>query len=165
METILSHPFFTDLILPFLLVFTLIFAILEKSKMLGEEKKQINAIVSLVIWLIFIAFPFAREIVIKLIPFLAVSLVILFVFMLIIGFILAKKEGDMLNPGLKIALGIIFGLAVLVAVLWITGGWDIIYSFVMERDLGQTLLINLFILAIIGGAIAVVMSSGGKSKS
>ncbi len=164
-ETIFSNPWFTDLILPFLLVFTLFFAILEKSKLLGDEKRQINATVSLVIGLIFIAFPFARGIVIKLIPFLAVCIVILFVFMLIMGFVLAKKEGDVLNKGLKVALGIIFGLAVLVAVLWFTGGWDLIYTFVMERDLGQTILINLFILAIIGGAIAVVMSSGGKSSS
>lgn len=164
-ETIFSNALFTDIILPFLLVFTLIFAILDKSKMLGEGKRQINAIISLVIGLIFIAFPFARDIVVRLIPFLAVSVVILFVFMLIMGFILAKKEGDMLNKGLKIALGIIFGLAVLVAVLWFTGGWDLIYSFVMERDLGQTILINLFILAIVGGAIAVVLSSGGKSNN
>jgi len=161
-DSIFSHPWFVDFILPFLLVFTLIFAILEKSKMLGEEKRQINAIISLVIGLIFIAFPFARNIVVQLIPFLVVCIVILFVFMLIFGFITAKKEGDMLNKGLKIALGIIFGLAVLVAVLWITGGWDMIYNFVMARDLGETILINLFILAIIGGAIAVVLSSGGK---
>ena len=96
---------------------------------------------------------------------LVVCIVILFVFMLIFGFITAKKEGDMLNKGLKVALGTIFGLAVLVAVLWLTGGWDLIYSFVMERELGGTILINLFILAIIGGAIAVVLSSGGKENN
>ncbi len=164
-ETIFSNPWFTDLILPFLLVFTLFFAILEKTKLLGDEKRQINAIVSLVIGLIFIAFPFAREVVVKLIPFLAVCIVILFVFMLIIGFITAKKEGDVLHKGLKITLGIIFGLAVLVAVLWLTGGWDIIYNSVMDKGWGESILINLFILAIIGGAIAVVMSSGGKNNS
>jgi hypothetical protein len=164
-ETIFSNPWFTDLILPFLLVFTLIFAILEKSKLLGDDRKQINAIVSLVIGLVFIAFPFARGVVIKLIPFLAVSVVILFVFMLIMGFILGTKEGDVLNKGLKIALGIIFGLAVLVAVLWFTGGWDLIYNFVTEQGWAESILINLFILAIIGGAIAVVLSSGGKSSS
>ena len=80
-DTIFSSPIFLDIILPFLLVFTLVFAILDKSKLLGEGKKQINAIISLVVGLILIGFPFARNIVVNLIPFLVVSLVILFVFM------------------------------------------------------------------------------------
>ncbi len=164
-ETIFSNPWFIELILPFLLVFTLIFAILEKSKLLGDDKKQVNAIISLVIGLILVAFPFARNIVVYLIPFLAVCIVILFVFMLLFGFIFATKDGSVFGKGLKITFGVLFGLAVLVAVSWVTGGWDLIYSFVMERNMGQTILINLFILAIIGGAIAVVMSSGGKSSS
>lgn len=37
--TILQSDFVTQLILPFLLVFTLVFAILEKTKLLGDEKK------------------------------------------------------------------------------------------------------------------------------
>ncbi len=161
-ETIFSNPIFIDVILPFLLVFTLVFAILEKTKILGEGKRQINAIVSLVMGLLLISFPFARSIVVKLIPFLVVSLVILFVFMLIYGFISGKKEGDVLNTGLKIALGIIFGLAVLVAVLFITGVWDKIYNFVMGSEHAGSFWVNLTFLIIIGGAIAVVLS-GGKS--
>ncbi len=162
-ETIFSDPIFVDIILPFLLVFTLVFAILDKTKLLGEGKKQINAIMSFVIGIILIGFPFARNIIIKLIPFFVVSLVILFVFMLLYGFISAKKEGDVLNKGLKIALGIIFGLAVIVAVLWITGAWDYIYNAVVERDYAGKILINFLVIAIIGGAIAIVLTSGKKS--
>lgn len=161
-ETIFSSPIFIDLVLPFLLVFTLVFAVLDKTKLLGEGKRQINAIVSLVTGLILIAFPFARNIIVKLIPFLAVSLVILFVFMLIYGFISGKKEGDVLNTGVKIALGIIFGLAVMVAVLWVTGFWDDIYYLVVESEYAGKILLNILMLAVIGGAIAIVVSSGGK---
>ena len=100
-EPILISPFFINYILPFVLVFTLTFAILQKTKLLGEEKKQIDALVSLVIGLILIAFPFAREIVVKLMPFLAVSLIILLVFMLLYGFIMGKS-GDVLHKGVKI---------------------------------------------------------------
>ncbi len=163
-ESIFSHPWFVDFILPFLLVFTIVFAILDRSKMLGEEKRQINAIVSLVIALIFLAFPFARAIVVNLMPFLVVCIVILFVFMLGFGFLANKKEGDILNRGLKVALGIIFGLAVIVAVLWITGGWDWIYGSLQGGGYMDTIIINLVILAIIGGAIAVVLASGGKEE-
>ncbi len=162
-DTIFSSPIFMDIILPFLLVFTLVFAILDKTKLLGEGKRQINAIISLVIGLILIGFPFAREIIVKLIPFLVVSLVILFVFMLIFGFVSGKKEGDVLSFGLKVALGIIFGLAVVVAVLWITGAWDYIYQVVVEGEFAGKIWINVILIAIIGGAIAIVLSSGGKS--
>ena len=164
-ETIFSSSFFIDVILPFLLVFTIVFAILDKTKLLGEGKRQINAIVSLVVGLILIAFPFARDIIVKLIPFLVVSLIILFIFMLLYGFISGKKDGDVLHKGLKITLGILAGLAVIVAVLWITGAWDYIYQVVVEGELSETIWINVVLVAIIGGAIAVVLSTGKKETS
>lgn len=164
-ETIFSSPLFIDIILPFLLVFTLVFAILDKTKLLGEEKRQVNAIMSLVIGIILISFPFARDIIVKLIPFLVVALVILFVFMLIYGFVSGKKEGDVLNKGLKITLGILAGLAVVVAVLWITGAWDYVYEMAVEGDYAGKIWINLLLIAIIGGAIAIVLSTGGKGGS
>src|SRR3989344_1351569 len=38
-----------DVLLPFLLVFTIVFAILEKTNILGEDKKNFNVIIALVI--------------------------------------------------------------------------------------------------------------------
>lgn len=161
-ETIFSYWIFRDLILPFLLVFTLVFAVLEKSKILGEGKKQINAIISLVIGIIFVSYSYATGIIVKLMPFLAVCLVILFVFMLLWGFISEKKEGAVLNKGLKITLGIIFGIALIIAILVVTGAWDPIYAFVSTGQYSGTIWMNLLFLAIIGGAIAIVVSSGKK---
>ncbi len=43
---------FTDILLPFLLIFTILFAILQKTQILGEGKKNFNVIVSLVISLL-----------------------------------------------------------------------------------------------------------------
>jgi len=164
-EAIFSYPFFMQGVLPFLLVFTLVFAILDKSKLLGEGKRQINAIISLVIGLILIGFPYPREIIVNLIPFLAVALVVLFVFMLIYGFISGKKEGDVLNKGLKIALGIIFGLAVIVAVLWVSGVWSDVVDILVKSEYAGKIWLNLLVLLIIAGAIAVVLSSDKKSSS
>ena len=42
----------TDALLPFLLIFTIIFAILQKSNIFGQDKKKYNVIVSLVIGLL-----------------------------------------------------------------------------------------------------------------
>ena len=81
----------------FILIFALIFAILQKTKLLGDESKRVNAMISLVIGLMLIAFPPARNLVVLLMPFLAVVAVILLVFMLLYGFIVGKKEGDVLS--------------------------------------------------------------------
>ena len=52
-DTIISHPIFVGTILPFVLVFTIVFAVLQKSKIFGDDKKQIDSIVALVFGLIF----------------------------------------------------------------------------------------------------------------
>lgn len=44
-----------DVLLPFLLVFTVIFAILQKSEILGKDKKKFNVAIALVLALLFIA--------------------------------------------------------------------------------------------------------------
>lgn len=43
-----------DFILPFILVFTIIYAIMHKTKILGDDKKNFNVIVALVLGLLFV---------------------------------------------------------------------------------------------------------------
>ncbi len=42
----------TEVLLPFLLIFTIIFAIFQKTKILGEDKKNLNVIVAIVVGLL-----------------------------------------------------------------------------------------------------------------
>ncbi len=163
-DSVFAEPIFMEYVLPFLLVFTLVFAVLDKTKLLGEGKKQINAIISLVIGIILIRFPYPRDIIVKIIPFLAVVLVILFVFMLLYGFLAGKKEGDVLHKGVKIALGIILGLAVIVAILILTGTWDVVYGAVIKGKYAGKIWLNVLLIALIGGALAIVLSTGGKNE-
>lgn len=157
-------PFFLNYVLPFVLVFTLVFAILQKTKILGDEKKQIDSLIALVIGIILIAFPFARDIIVELMPFLAVSVAILLVFMLLYGFIYGKT--DDMRKGIKTALLIIGSLALITVVLIITGAWDYIYSMMFERPEGAQIWINILLIAVIAGAIiAVVSGKGGKGSS
>ena len=154
------NSFFLNYILPFVLIFTLVFAILQKTQLLGEGKKQNDSIVALVIGLILIAFPFARNIVVEIMPFLAVSIAILLVFMLGYGFIYNGKV-EMQN-WLKITLMIIFGLALITAIMLITGYWDKVYSLLFERDDLDQIWINILLVAVMAGAIIAVLK--GKSK-
>ena len=160
------HPYIIEYVLPLVLVFVLIFAILEKTQLLGKDKRQVNAIVSLVIGIILIASP-AKYIIIELMPFLAVVLVIFFVFMLIMGFVGAKKDGDVLNKGLKITLGIIAGIALATFLLYITGYWQLVYSYTFGG--GSRFLFNAILVVVIIGAVAAVLwgarKSGGSPSS
>jgi hypothetical protein len=161
MANILTLPIFSTIILPFLLVFTLIFAILEKSKLLGDSKSQINAIISFVIAGILISFGNAVNIIVKMTVFMAIALMVLFVFMLIYSFAYGNKTGDPLNPKLKTAIAIISFIAVVIAMLVITGYWGNTYTFLSSSNIGTNVL---FILLIIG-AISAVLFGGGRGNS
>ena len=155
-DPFLIHPYFLDFVLPFVLVFTLIFAILQKIQLLGEEKKSVDALVGMVTGLILIAFPAARGIVVLLMPFLAVSAVLLLVFMLLYGFIIGKPEGDILNTGWKYTLITILFVALVTFMLMISGYWDTVYYFFFGANSNQVWA-NLVLIVSIGLAILAVL--------
>lgn len=157
----LISEIFVDYIFPFVLVFTLIFAILQKTKLLGDESKQTNLLISLVSGFILIAFSYARYIVVSLIPFFAVVAVILLVFMLLYGFIVGKKDGDVLGKGWKNTLIIILVIALVIFLLNVSGYWN----YVRDMFTGKSfVLVNLILIVFIVGAIIAVLwgeKSGG----
>jgi CDP-diglyceride synthetase len=161
MANFLTLPIFKDIILPFVLVFVLIYAILEKSKLLGEDKHQINAIISLVIAGILITFSTQVEWIRQFIVFLVIALVVLFVFMLLYGFAYAGKEGFELAKGWKMAIAGIAFAAVVIATLMITGQWSRLYDFFTSSSIGANVI---FAIIIVGALIAVVFGGGKGEK-
>ena len=151
-EPFLISPYFLDYVLPFVLVFTVIFAVLQKTKLLGDEVKQINAIIGLVVGLFLIAFPGPRSIIVLMMPFLAVALVILLVFMLLYGFIVSKKDGDVLGKWWKVAFGALLTIGLISFLLVITG-YD---NFLFNAGGGQVWINLLLVIIIVGAIIAVV---------
>jgi hypothetical protein len=165
-ETILNSFFAVRVVYPFLLVFTLVFAILQKSKILGEDKSQVDALVALSIALIFIAIPYPVDIIISLMPFLAVSLVILLVFMLLYGFIASDNDkGYEASKAVKRSVLGIIVFALLIAVLVATGQWDFIYYSLFVDYGDNTILTNIILLIIILAAIFFVVGPTMKGKS
>jgi hypothetical protein len=158
---ILSSDLVTQVILPFLLVFVLVFAILDKIKILGEDRRQINALVSLAIDLIFVTFSKAVGIINQLIPFLVVFTIVILIFLMLWGFIAGNKEGLSINNGIKIAGGIIIAVALIVAVIVVTGAGDVFKS-LFTGGSSSFIIETIVFLVIIGGAIAVVLSVKSK---
>lgn len=165
-ETILGSYFAVNVVYPFLLIFTLIFAILQRSKILGDDKKQIDALVALSVSLIAVAFSYATGVISKLIPFLAVAAVILLVFMILYGFIASadKEKGLVLHKNIQWAfLGLII-IAVVIAVIWATGQLDRVYGWIVNGGQPTGIATNILLVVIVIAALIVVLVPFGKKK-
>ena len=159
---IFDNPFFTEMLLPFLLVFVLVFAILQKSKILGEGKAQIDAMVALVIGLILIGVPQPREIIVGIMPWLAVGIAVILVFLILYGFV----AGDLSSAPkwMKITFGILAGLFTIGVVLYVTGLWGYIGDWLSKGD-SSNVWMNVLMVALVIGAMAVAVFSGKKKGS
>jgi len=160
--TFLQYEVISKFLLPFLLVFFIIFAILEKTKLLGE-KKQIHALVAFVIGLIFVGAIYPVLVVSNLILFLTVTIVAVFVVLLIWGFIFGDKEGFKPAGWMKWGLGILVAIAFAVAFIWATGLWDNVQAF-LSGGIGGTVFTNAVFLIVIAIALALVMKGFGGEK-
>lgn len=78
--------------LPFLLIFTLSFAILEKTKILGNKQKNLNTIVSFVLGLLFIQNVYLVESLQIFLPKIAYALLFFLMFLLLMGVFTGKAE-------------------------------------------------------------------------
>ena len=157
---IFENAFFTEMLLPFMLVFVVVFAILQKSNILGKGKAQVDAIVGAVVGLILIGVPGPRDILVGIMPWMAVGVGVILVFMILYGFVAGdlSKLGESL--GVKIGMGILAGVFTLGIVLYVTGlGTKVWGSFGGSSDAWM----NVVMIALVLGAMAVAVL-GNKKK-
>jgi hypothetical protein len=164
LETILQHEVLTRFAYPFLLIFFIFYAVLEKTKILTSDKHQINAFVSFVIALIFASALQPKIIVSNLILFLTVGMVVMFVGLLLWGFV---TGGDLKVPieskGLRWTFGIVILIAVFFATLWAMGIWSTFFDLLFHQSWSESFWTNaVFIVAIILALYFVLKSSGGS---
>ncbi len=163
-ETFLQHPIFSQFILPFLLIFFIIFAILEKTKLFGEDKKRLNALISFVIGLIFISVAHPALVIQNLILFLTIAIIIVFIVLLLWGFVFGDiKEGFKPPKWMKIVLSVLIGIAVIMGILWATGLYASFGDFFLGKEWSNVFFTNFIFLIVIAIALAIVLS--GKKSS
>ena len=158
-ETILQHWIFSRFALPFLLVFIIVFALLEKTKILGSDKKQLDALVAFAIGLIFVAFVFPVQVVNNLVLFLTVALITVFVGLLLWGFI-TGGEAKLENKTVKVIFGIVIVIVVIGAMLWATGFYTPVWDWLFKQDWSNTFWTNVTFIVAIALALAIVLKGG-----
>ena len=158
-ETILQHWLFSRFAFPFLIVFFIAFAILEKTKVLGSDKKQLNALVAFILGLIFVGVAYPVDVVQNMILFLTVALVVMFVALILWGFVAGEAKIE--SPKAKIFFGVLIFIGIVIAVLWATGFYDNFVDWLFRQDWSGTFWTNFLFIVMVAVALAVVLRSGG----
>jgi len=161
-ETLLQHPVLTNFVYPFLIVFFIVFAVLEKTKLFGEDKKQLNALLAFVIGLIFVSAVYPKMVVANMILFLSVAIVIVFVVLMLWGFVFSTKDGFVMTSGMKWGLFAVVTVALIIGILWATGVGGRTYGFLFSQSWSEAFWTNLIFVVLIGVALAAVIRGSGK---
>lgn len=171
-EIFFQHWIFTNFVLPFLLIFFIVFGILEKTKFF-DRGKQLNALISFVVGLIFVASVSPKLVVSNLILFLTVGLVVLFVTLLLWGFISGEdglKFSNAPKP-IKWIAGVVVLVFVFFAVIYSLGSEKSFFSGISNLFFQQSWSGNfwtniVFILVVIVSLVLVLkpVASAAKSK-
>jgi hypothetical protein len=167
----LDNAGLTDVLLPFLLVFTIVFAVLEKVKILGEGKKNFNVIVALVLAFATIIPHVTNssvlgfdpvDIINGALPSVSILVVAIMMLMILIGIF----AHDRIFLGLT-APGWIAFFSV-VAIIFIFGSsagwWGGDVSGALEEFFGEDAMTIVIMILVFGVIISFITSDGKDSK-
>ncbi len=141
---------FFSYLLPFLLIFALIFGILTKVK-LFKENKAINAIIALVVGLIAIQFETVSTFFSAIFPKVGIALAIILALFILVGLFIDPEHPAM--TWILVGIGVIIFVVVLIqaagSVGWSTGTW---WQDNWVTVIGVVIIIALVIAVIAGSA-------------
>ena len=146
--------FFTY-VLPFLLIFAVVFGILTRTKMFGAESKGINAVISIVIGLLALQFDFVPMFFAEIFPRLGVGLSVILALLILIGMFLPEENNKYTNWLLLIVAVIVF-IVVLAKSFGQFYWWNSVYNIYYNP--------NIILGIIIVAAFIAVISSASKNK-
>jgi len=161
----------TDVFLPFLLIFTIIFAVMEKTKILGTDKRNLNMIIALVISLTTIIphvtgnYPAGFDpvlIIQQALP--AVSIVAIAIIMLLL--LIGLFGGEMVFLGASMPGWIAFiSIATIIFIFGSSAGWFVHgFSGWLEDFFGAD-AVAIFIMILVFGIIIAFITGDSKNKS
>jgi hypothetical protein len=135
-------------VLPFLLLFAVVFAILTKTKLFGEENRAAAAIVSLAVGLLALQFDFVATFFAVIFPRFGVGIAVMLV--LLIGFALWNGNDDKNMLAKHSWIGYIVGIGVVIWSLTAWGGWggDFVIGGFLEENFWALITLVLIVWGI-----------------
>lgn len=160
-----------DVLLPFLLIFTLVFAVLQKTHILGEEKRNLNTVLALVISLIVVVphvtgnYPAGYDpvrVINAALPSVSIVVVAVIMLLLMIGLF----AHDRVLLGLTMPGWIAFFSVITIIIIFgsSAGWWMSGFDVWLERVFGSDALAVVIMIVVFGVIIAFVTGSGKERK-
>jgi len=146
-----------DLVLPFLLIFAIIFGVLSATNILGGNK-GINLIISMVIGLMALRLGFVQAFFTELFPRFAIGLAALIIAVILIGLFIPKEHAK----GWFVAFGVIGAIIAFVVIAQTFNVLNYFGSYWWQQYAGTIITAILVIAAIIG--VVISMREGGEGK-
>ena len=150
-----------DVVLPFLLIFTIVFAILEKTRIFGTEKigkeeytkKNINAIISFVVAFLVVASSRLVAVINQALGNVILLLVVSVAFLLLIGTFFSYKEETFLEKGpWRTSFMILMTIAVILifmdALGWLAPFWDYVVGY-WDSAIGGSVILLIIVIILI----------------
>ena len=134
-----------DVVLPFLLVFTIVFAILEKTRVFGTEKidgneyskKNLNAVAAFVIGFFVIASSKLVEIITTVSSYTVLLLLLSVLFLLLVGSFMKEGEGGFLKGNWNYFFMILMFVGIVLIFIYALGWWDQVWDFFRFQTGGE----------------------------
>ncbi len=160
---------FYDILLPFLLVFTISFAVLQKVKIFGAEARKINAIVALVIGFLFLQNSYLSFILQRFLPNMSLIMIAALMLLLLVGIF----AGGAFTGFGGVALNTAFVLSLVATLIAIsvdffpgsTGGGILEWFYILFPDPGTQQLIILVIIIVITVAVVASEKKGNEPNT
>lgn len=159
-----------DVMLPFLLIFVIVYAILQKTKILGDGKKNLNAVVAIVVGLLVVIphvtgrFPSNSDpvlIINNALPQLSIVLVAVIFLLILIG--VFGQEYVFLGVSMPGWITLISLIVVVLIFGGSAGWWDSGFGQTLENFFG-TEGVAVFIMLVVFGLIIAWITSDSKEK-
>ncbi len=147
-------------VIPGLLIFAIVYAILEKTTVLGENK-AVNVIIGLSVALLSLQFDFVSSFFATIFPKFGIALSILLVFLLLLS-ISGRDDGDLEKWYFYIGLAVAVG-----AVVWAISSWGLFSTQYDTWNLGWWIRENFWglVVAVLVIIAIVLMTREGGTKA
>lgn len=156
---------FYQVVLPFLLIYVVVFAILEKSGIFkgtdtgnAQQTKNVNSVIAFVFGLIAVASVQTVMYLQNLITIIITFIIFILVVLILLGFIFGEKYTDLFmnNGNLKTPIAWVIAIVVLgvaiIALAVVTGTWDWLVDWWNDFDGGDTLW-SIVVVGLIAGVL------------
>lgn len=132
-----------DIILPFLLVFAITFAVLDKIKIFGPKARNINTVLAIIVAFFLLLQPQFIDVLQQFLPRVSMFLITIIMILLVMG-MFGYGFGDSWQ-GLSVIVAI-------VGVVWALGAsldWNLpVFDLLNDQDIAILLILGIFILVI-----------------